>query len=198
MNNQEYVLNAYKNALERVSAEIKRKPNQTEEALIFSSILLTILSMGIWGKPSNVMGRACAMSLFRFITFNADESYPSITQKYRQKLCLSQKDLDIQMVKAIEKAHQDPLYDSSTVRTLIMSARAFCFELETHRLVNEYNTYQEFADSVLQVISPVLANNLKNSYPHDPNIVNDAMSLIQKYKEFAIETDDINAMLLVA
>ena len=96
MNNQEYVLNAYKNALERVSAEIKRKPNQTEEALIFSSILLTILSMGIWEKPSNVMGRACAMSLFRFITFNADESYPSITQKYRQKLCLSQKDLDIQ------------------------------------------------------------------------------------------------------
>ena len=79
-----------------------------------------------------------------------------------------------------------------------MSARAFCFELETHRLVNEYDTYQEFADSVLQIISPVLANNLKNSYPHDPNIVNDAMALIHKYKEFAIETDDINAMLLVA
>lgn len=198
MSNQEYVLNAYNNGLQRVIDEIKRNPTETEEALIFSTILLTISFMGVWEKPANVMGRASAMSLFRFITFNADEAYPSITQKYRHRLCQSQKDLDTQVIKAIEKAHQDRIYDSSTIRTLIMSSRSFCFELETFRLVNEFDSYKDFSNQVTQIIAPILAENLKRRYPHNPSIVDDALLLMKRYQEFAIETDDINAMLLVS
>ena len=69
MDNREYILNAYKNALERVVNEIRRIPTQPEESLIMASILGTILCMRGYHRPSNVMGRACSMSLFRFLAF---------------------------------------------------------------------------------------------------------------------------------
>ena len=43
MDNREYILNAYKNALERVVNEIRRIPTQPEESSIMASILGTNL-----------------------------------------------------------------------------------------------------------------------------------------------------------
>lgn len=198
MNDFEFVTNAYNKSFKAVSEEIQRQPNKTEEALMFATIILTIKLMGAFEKPANVMGRATAMSLFRFITFDADEEQPSITNKYREDLGLSQKDLDIQVVKAIEKAHHDPIYDSSTIRTLIMSARSFCYELKVHELIQHYDSYREFSDSVLGIIIPILADNLRNKYLGDPNIVRNAKVLMMRYMDFAIETDDPKAMLIVS
>ena len=198
MDNREYILNAYKNALERVVNEIRRIPTQPEESLIMASILGTILCMRGYHRPSNVMGRACSMSLFRFLAFNADESSPSITQKYRQKLGLSQQSLDAQIVKAIEKAHNDPIYDSSTIRTLIMSSRAFLFEIESHRLIEEYGSYEKFSDTLLPMVATYFGEYLKARYPEFPEMSQDTVTLCKKFIGFVEETDDLSAMLLVA
>ena len=198
MENSEYLGNAYKNALESVVNEIRRIPTQAEESLILASILGTLVLMRAYHSPTNAMGRACSMSLFRYLAFNADESTPSITDKYRKKLGLSQQSLDAQIVKAIEKAHNDPIYDSSTIRTLIMATRAFLFEIKTPNLIQAYGSYEEFSDALVPIAGSYFGDYMRSRYPEFPEMTQDTITLCKKFIYFADETDDLMAMLLVA
>lgn len=198
MDNKDYIANAYKTALERVVNEIRRLPSQAEETLILGSILSTLILMRVYHKPTNVMGRACSMSLFRFLAFNAHESNPSITEKYRHKLGASQQSLDIQIVKAIEKAHNDPLYDSSTIRTLIMANRAFLFEIEAHRLIQEYGSYEAFSETFGAMTMGYFKEYILSRYKDYPDMLQDVMALYRHFINFVVETGDLDAMLLVA
>lgn len=198
MDNREYIANAYKTALERVVNEIRRLPSQAEETLILASILSTLILMKVYHKPTNVMGRACSMSLFRFLAFNAHESNQSITEKYRHKLGASQESLDIQIVKAIEKAHNDPLYDSSTIRTLIMATRAFLFEIEAHRLIQEYGSYETFSDEIGKMTGSYFREYMLSRYKDYPDMPQDLSALYGKFINYVIDTGDLDAMLLVA
>lgn len=198
MDNREYIANAYKTALERVVNEIRRLPSQAEETLILASILSTLILMKVYHKPTNVMGRACSMSLFRFLAFNAHESNQSITEKYRHKLGASQESLDIQIVKAIEKAHNDPLYDSSTIRTLIMATRAFLFEIEAHRLIQEYGSYETFSDEIGKMTASYFREYMLSRYKDYPDMPQDISALYGKFINYVIDTGDLDAMLLVA
>lgn len=126
-----YKNNALGKALDAVVETIRRKPTDTEISLIVASSCLAF-NMYQYGDPKdlppNKVGRACALAIFRTIALNRDDSNNSITEFYRKALAYRQSDLDEQMIKAIEKSQNDVIYDSSTVRAMIIGTRKCLYE----------------------------------------------------------------------
>lgn len=186
-------------ALNDVIETIRRKPTETEIALIIASSLLG-LSLYQYGSvdnlPPNKVGRASAMIIFRSITLNYDNSKNSITDFYRKSLAYSQRDLDEQMRKAIEKSSNDIVYDSSTIRAMIIGTRKYLYKsigLDAREFLLP-DSLKEAA--VLKIIKEL---KLQADFLLGKNQADNAYRLFLFYHQYMLEVDneEANAFIMI-
>lgn len=193
MSDQEFVRKAFITAIDGLHQHIGRRTNKTEEALIYASIRLS-LSVFVAGttKNSNSIGRACPIALFRGLALDFDESSHSISTAFRNRLGYSQKNLDEQVIKAIDRVDNDSIYNSSTIRAMIISTRIFLYELEIDKLRNVLGS--EFNNTIRMVVD--LLNKTANSYFYDDkSLFEMANILLNKYASTEIE--DLEAIMFL-
>lgn len=193
MSDQEFVRKAFISAIDNLHKDIGRRTNKTEEALIYASIRLS-LSVFVAGtnKNSNSIGRACSIALFRSLATDFDESRDSISTAFRNRLGYSQRNLDEQVIKAIDRVHNDSIYNSSTIRAMIIATRLFLYGLEIDKLKNILGS--EFNNTIRMVID-LLNQTTKVYFDEDKALLEMADIFLKKYT--SSEVEDLESIMFI-
>ncbi|WP_143225211.1 hypothetical protein [Acinetobacter sp. WCHA29] len=193
MSDQEFVRKAFISAIDNLHKDIGRRTNKTEEALIYASIRLS-LSVFVAGtnKNSNSIGRACSIALFRSLAIDFDESHDSISTAFRNRLGYSQTNLDEQVIKSIDRVNNDSIYNSSTIRAMIIGTRIFLYELEIDKL--KIVLKGEFNNTIRMVID-LLNQAAKVYFYDDKDLLEMANLFLKKYT--SSEVEDLESIMFI-
>lgn len=193
MSDREFVQKLFLSVIDDLHKDIGRRTNKTEEALIYVSICLS-LAVFVAGtdKYSNSIGRACSIAIFRGIALDFDEGSNSISTAFRNKLGYSQSNLDEQVIKAIDRVNNDSIYNSSTIRAMIIATRLFLYGLEIDKLKNILGG--EFNNTIRMVID--LLNQTTKVYFYDDKLLLEMADIfLRKYT--STEADDLQSIIFI-
>lgn len=129
---------------------------------------------------------------FRDLAFDFDESSNSISTYFRNRLGYSQKNLDEQAIKAVERVTNDSVYNSSTIRAMIISTRLFLYKLEVDQLKIALNV--EFNNTIRMVIE--LLNETVKIYCHDDKVLLEMADVFLK-KYTRSEVADLESIIFI-
>lgn len=193
MSDREFVQKLFLSVIDDLHQDIGRRTNKAEEALIYASIRLS-LSVFVAGtdKNSNSIGRACSIALFRGLAIDFDGGSNSISTAFRNKLGYSQRNLDEQVIKAIDRVHNDSIYNSSTIRAMIIATRLFLYGLEIDKLKNILGS--EF-NNTLRMVIDLLNQTIKIYFNDDKALLEMADIFLKKYS--STETDDLQSLIFI-
>lgn len=163
-------------ALDAVVESIRRKPSNIEIALIAAcvvSVLKIIYKPNIAREHSpNIIGRAVASNVFLQLIF----STTAPAEYFKNALGCSQGDLIEQFDKAQQKASNDIVYDSSTIRAMIIGTRKCLYELVGYRFeVITNNSLYDPKDLAKQLALKIYEQCYK--YTANMDLVNNALYL---------------------
>jgi hypothetical protein len=138
------------------------------------------------------IGRACSIALFRSLATDFDESRDSISTAFRNRLGYSQRNLDEQVIKAIDRVHNDSIYNSSTIRAMIIATRLFLYGLEIDKLKNILGS--EFNNTIRMVID-LLNQTTKVYFDEDKALLEMADIFLKKYT--SSEVEDLESIMFI-
>jgi hypothetical protein len=194
MSDESFVLKSFLSSIEDLKEHIRRRTNYTEDSLIYISIILSIsVYRAGTDKRSSSVARACAIALFKGITLDFDESSNSISQVYRKRLGYSQEVLDEQVVKALDKVSNDPCYDSSTIRAVIIGTRSFLDKLEIDKLKE---VLEENFDPTMEMVVSLLKKVAEAHFYDDKPIIAESHALLSRYLKD--KNSSLHALLYVS